>query len=172
MLARYLWTEAKEEESRGLTDGNLPIKRSNWTVRSRERERESPRETDSLTKQGMKRAEERFYRVSVEPKQRYTRSLSLSLSSWLINRPCQTLRNHANGCSFVISCFMERDYVARRVRTHRFRLDRRYLASLFFFYPQRERNEIISSIYFSDFHKRNWESANRNLAASFSKLST
>lgn len=46
-----------------------------------ERERESPRETDSLTKQGMKRVEERFYRVSVEPKQRYTRSLSLSLSS-------------------------------------------------------------------------------------------
>lgn len=98
--------------------------------------------------------------------------LSLSLSSWLINRPCQTLRNHANGCSFVISCFMERDYVARRVRTRRFRLDRRYLASLFFFYPQRERNEIISSIYFSDFRKRNWESADRNLAASFSKLPT
>lgn len=50
-------------------------------VQERERERESPRETDSLTKQGMKRVEERFYRVSVEPKQRYTRSLSLSLSS-------------------------------------------------------------------------------------------
>lgn len=50
-------------------------------VQERERERESPRETDSLTKQGMKRVEERFYRVSVEPKQRYTRSLSPFLSS-------------------------------------------------------------------------------------------
>lgn len=48
---------------------------------TRERERESyPQETDSLTKQGMKRVEERFYRVSVEPKQRYTRFLPLSLS--------------------------------------------------------------------------------------------
>lgn len=172
MLARYLWTEAKEEESRGLTDGNLPIKRSNWTVRSRERERESTRdrlfdETGDETRRGTFLP--RFSRTETTL---HSFSLSLSLSSWLINRPCQTLRNHANGCSFVISCFMERDYVARRVGTRRFRLDRRYLASLFFFYPQRERNEIISSIYFSDFHKRNWESANRNLAASFSKLPT
>lgn len=147
--------------SGGLTDGNLPVKRSNWTVREREREGErtvSTRDRDSLTKQGMKRVEERFYRVSLEPKQRYTRSfsLSLSLSSWLINRPCQTLRNHANGCSFVISCFMERDYVARTLRTRRSRLDRRCLASRSFFYhPTREKRDLlpISNVYF---YKNRW----------------
>lgn len=53
-----------------LIDGNL---RWNDRIELYEREGELyPREIDSLTKQGMKR-------VSVEPKQRYTRPLSFQL---------------------------------------------------------------------------------------------
>lgn len=113
-----------------------------------ERERERVHERQTLWRNRGWNASRNVSTAFQSNRNNVTLVLSLSLSSWLINRPCQTLRNHANGCSFVISCFMERDYVARRVRTRRFRLDRRYLASLFFFYPQRERNEIISSIYF------------------------
>ena len=145
--------------SGSLTDGNLPVKRSNWTVRERERGRENCiherqrlfDETGDETRRGTFLP--RFTRTETTL---HSLVLSLSLSSWLINRPCQTLRNHANGCSFVISCFMERDYVARILRTRRFRLDRRYLASRSFFYhPTREKRDLlpISNVYF---YKNRW----------------
>ena len=129
--------------------------------RERERERELyPRETETLWRNRGWNASRNVSTAFHSNRNNVTLarflSLSLSLSSWLINRPCQTLRNHANGCSFVISCFMERDYVARTLRTRRSRLDRRYLASRSFFYhPTREKRDLlpISNVYF---YKNRW----------------
>lgn len=126
--------------------------------RERERERELyPRETETLWRNRGWNASRNVSTAFHSNRNNVTlaRSLSLSLSSWLINRPCQTLRNHANGCSFVISCFMERDYVARTLRTRRFRLDRRYLASRSFYHPTREKRDLlpISNVYF---YKNRW----------------
>lgn len=128
-------------------------------TRERERERELyPRETETLWRNRGWNASRNVSTAFHSNRNNVTlaRSLSLSLSSWLINRPCQTLRNHANGYSFVISCFMERDYVARTLRTRRSRLDRRCLASRSFFYhPTREKRDLlpISNVYF---YKNRW----------------